>query len=59
MIKNQHDCSAKGLDKIATVWREYWINLFADPNVITQNMEDYEEEPNILLEEVQVAIGKQ
>ncbi|KAF2881253.1 hypothetical protein ILUMI_24920 [Ignelater luminosus] len=56
-IKGQN-CLATELDKIASVWKDYCGNLYADPNATVGDLGDYEEEPDILLEEIQVAIDK-
>ncbi|KAF2894048.1 hypothetical protein ILUMI_12125, partial [Ignelater luminosus] len=56
-IKGQN-CLATELDEIASVWKDYCGNLYADANATVGDLEDYEEEPDILLEEVQVAIDK-
>lgn len=58
VIKDQYDRLATELDVIAAVWKDYCKNLFADPNAIVGDLGDYEVEPDILLDEVQVAIGK-
>ncbi|KAF2886007.1 hypothetical protein ILUMI_20166 [Ignelater luminosus] len=56
-IKDQN-CLATEPDKNASVWKDYCGNLYADPNATVGDLGDYEEEPDILLEEIQVAIDK-
>ena len=57
-IKDQDDNLVTDLDKIASVWKDYCSNLFADPNALVGGLEDYELEPDILVEEVEAAIDK-
>lgn len=57
-VKDRDDNLATELDKIAVVWKDYCENLYADPNAIVGNLGNYDQEPDILLEEVEAAINK-
>lgn len=56
MVKDQDDNLVTELEGVATVWKDYCRSLYADPNALIGDLGDYEKEPEILLEEVQIAI---
>ena len=57
-VKDQDDNLVTELDKIVSVWKDYCGNLYADPNALVGDLGEYEEEPDILLDEVEAAIDK-
>ena len=58
IINDRNNVPVTEVDKIASVWKDYCGTLFADPGSIVDDLGDYEEEPDILLDEVKAAIKK-
>lgn len=57
-VKDENDHLVTELGKIRSVWKNYWESLYAGPKFIVEGLGNFEKEPDILLEEVEVAIHK-